>query len=256
MKKLTPENYFEPWARRNWLSSSDIKAFHRCEAAWVDARERLMRGEFTDEHRPEFTYGHIFERLACGEVFSIPEEYSDTVTRTGKLRSEFANVEDAARKVRGNAFLREIIDSCKKQVVMTGHIDDIPVRIMVDLLAPDGSIYDLKSMRDFAQVRTPEGELVDWWDAWDYPMQLSVYREIARQNGLEVPHVGLIAVSKTDLDVDAVEFGAPLMQAADADVAYTIQRLKLLSARVEEPLHCGHCHYCVAHKSIRGFRIV
>ena len=129
--------------------------------------------------------------------------------------------------MRRSPYLWGIVRRSKKQVILTGELNGMPMRCMMDLVDRDGSIYDLKAMRSFLPIYdTTREEYMDWWAYWNYPIQLYIYREIARQNGLAVPRVGLIAASKTDGDVQAIAFGDEIMQAAAADTAYIMQRMQ------------------------------
>ena len=55
---LTEENYHSRAARRRWLSSSDVKAAKRCEAAWLADYCGKIKHE---ENKPAFAFGHLFE---------------------------------------------------------------------------------------------------------------------------------------------------------------------------------------------------
>ncbi len=133
--------------------------------------------------------------------------------------------------MRRSPYLWGIVRRSKKQVILTGELNGMPMRVMMDLVDRDGSIYDLKAMRSFLPIYdTAREEYLDWWAYWNYPIQLYIYREIARQNGLAVPRVGLIAASKADCDVQAIALGDEIMQAAAADTAYTMQRMAQILA--------------------------
>ena len=132
----------------------------------------------------------------------------------------------------------------------------MPARMMADLVDTDGSIYDFKTARDFRPVwDSDREEYREWWSVWAYPVQLWVYREIARQNGLAVPRVGLIAGSKADMDVQALLFGPDTMQAAEADAAYTLSRMSAIR-NGDKPEACGHCEWCLSQKRITKFEEV
>ena len=55
---LTEENYHSRAARRRWLSSSDVKAAKRCEAAWLADYCGKIKHE---GNKPAFAFGHLFE---------------------------------------------------------------------------------------------------------------------------------------------------------------------------------------------------
>ncbi len=255
---LTQKNYHSPGARKRWFSSSDVKQASRCESEWDAVRKgRIKRCE----DKPAFLFGHLFEQAVTSPgvdtlhyINAHPELLASRGTNKGALRAEFLPAMECAAAVRRSPYLRGILRRSRKQMILTGTIDGLPMRAMMDLVDKDGSIYDLKTARDFRPIwDDARGEYTDWWAYWRYPMQMWVYRELARQNGIEVPQVGLIAASKADQDVAAIRFGKETMAAAEADVHYTLERMKVIIEGREEPLACGVCPWCISRKRITGF---
>lgn len=252
---LTPETYHSPQARAQWVSSSDIKRARRCEAQWYSS----VCGKYIqDEEKPAFVYGHLFEAAVCGASMdtisaAFPEIFSTRGPRKGEVKAEYLGALQLSEAVRRSPFLSALIDRCQKQVIFTGTIEGLPVRMMADLLDEDGSIYDIKSARSFAPVwDNDREEYREWWSVYDYPIQLWVYREIARQNGLTVPRVGLIAGDKQNHDVQALTFGRETMAAAGADTRYTLRRMDAILSG-DAPQECGRCELCLSQKIITEF---
>lgn len=255
--RLTESNYHSPAARRLWFSSSDVKSAKRCEAAWLAGYRRKAP---RSGNKTAFAFGHLFENaltLSSAEferyLAAHPELLSSRGTTKGQLKAEFAAAPELATAVRRSPYLYGIVRRCRKQVILTGTLYGLHMRVMMDLVDKDGSIYDIKTARDFRPQYDPvREESLDWWANWNYPMQLYIYREIAAQNGIAAPRVGLIAASKADGDVQAIVFGSEIMDAAAADTAYTMQRMKEILAG-DEPQACGHCPWCLQHKKITAF---
>lgn len=246
---LTPQNYHSPEARVRWLSSSDVKQVMRCEAAWAS-------GEREDEDKEVLVFGHLFEALLTGEEYDNPALYSSRGPTKGLLKAEYQPAEDMAQAVRRSPMLARLIDRSRKQVIMTGEIEGLPFRVMCDLLDTNGSILDIKSARSFAaQYDENHGAYREWWAIWDYPVQLWIYSEIARQNGLDVPHVGIIAAAKNNCDVQAITFSRETMEAAEADARYAIDRISAIRDG-DLPMKCERCQWCIDHKEITDFEEV
>ena len=254
---LTPENYHSDEARAAYISSSDIKLAMRCEAMWAAQDKGQYR-------RPEgtaaFAYGHLFEEALTGNaetyITQHPELTLSRGPRKGELYAEYSGAIDLAAAVRRSSFLANLIDRCRKQVILTGELCGLPVRVMMDLVDEDESIYDIKSAKDFRTVWDDDRqEYMDWWAVWKYPVQLWVYREVARQNGLTVPNVGLIAGSKSNMDVQAITFSEETMTAAQADAEYTIRRMADIR-NGDKPDECGQCEWCLSQKKIERFEVI
>lgn len=252
---LTPNNYHSPEAAECWLSASAIKRAHRCEADFFNGAP--------NEDKSAFIAGHLFELIVTDDTVGLeqfktehPEMYSSRGATVGQLKAEYRDVVECAERVKNQPFLMDIIGGAQKQVIMTGTIFGEPIRMMCDLLCHDGSIYDLKSAKNFLRVWSNLAEsYVEWWQEWDYPMQLWIYREIARQNGINPPHVGLIGASKSNYDIQAIEFSDDVLTHAKADVAYTIGRIKAIKSG-DVPIRCECCQHCIETKIIKEFEIV
>lgn len=253
--KLTQSNYHSAAASKIWLSSSDIKRAHRCETDFLYGKR--------DENKPAFTAGHLFEMLVTDDKRGLnklykehPEMFYSRGANAGELKAEYQNIVDCANRVRSQSFLMDIIRPARKQVILTGRILGVPVRMMCDLLTSTGDIFDLKTARDFKMIYDCDtGLYVEWWQYWGYPMQLWIYREIARQNGLDPQRVGIIGVSKLNCDVQAIQFSDEILSMAKADTLYTINRIKALK-NGETPNRCEHCDSCISTRQITDFCIV
>lgn len=254
---LNRENYHSPEAKRKWLSSSDVKQAIKCEFAWKAYRTGQMQ---EDEGKEAFKQGNLFETMLNGtdeEIRLFQENNSDMFSSRGptkgQLKSAYQSVMDCVESVRRQPFLMEIIQNSRKQVIMTGKILGVPFRVMCDLIYSDGSVYDLKCMKSFAREWSNRAEtFVEWFEAWNYPVQLWIYKEIAEQNGLTVPNVGLIAGSKQNADVQALRFGNDLIAQAKADALYEIERMKEI-LNGAEPMRCESCEACIKSRVINGF---
>lgn len=251
---LTQENYHSKQASDLWLSASAVKKAKRCELDFLHGAE---------EEKPEFVAGNIFELVACygesalnGIEKRFPDAISSRGATKGKIKSEYQAAIETALRIRKQPFLCNLIDSCQKQVIMTGQVFGQPFRMMCDLLAPDGSIYDLKCMKDFKHGWSEEQQsFVDWWEPWYYHIQMYIYREIARQNGFPTIKVGLIAASKSNLDLQAIEFSEDTLAQAKMDTEYIVSRILALK-RGDNPVPCGRCKTCIDRKKIEGFEVV
>ena len=116
-------------------------------------------------------------------------------------------------------------------------IDNLP-------LAPQGGEFRQSVWKILREI--PYGSLTTYGE---------IAREIARQNGLVVPRVGLIAAAKDNADVQALVFGRETMEAAEADARYTIESMSAI-LRGDEPGACMHCRWCVGQKIITEFEEV
>lgn len=255
---LTESNYHSQDAAKLYLSASAVKRAKRCESEFLTGHP--------DEDKSAFVAGHMFELLVTQDDAGIaalhsqhPEMFSSRSPTAGQLKSEYQNVVECAYRVRKQRFLCHIIDRSQKQVIMTGTIFGKPFRMMCDLFYVYGDvvdIYDLKTAKNFSRMWSDADETyVEWWDYWNYPMQMWIYRELASQNGYNVRNVGIIGVSKANYDIQAFTFSEDTLLGARADVEYTLGRIEAISSG-DEPIRCEHCPHCIETKKIERFEVI
>lgn len=260
--KLTQANYHDLESNKAYLSASQIKQAIQCESAWA----ATVRGDYKLESSG-FLEGHYFELMLTAGPDEIalfqsqnPEMFSSTGATKGQLKANFKKVESAIEAVWRQDLLMQIINNADKQVIMTGEIQGVPVKAMVDLMLPKSkSIYDLKAMANFNRAYSEQAEMyVDWFMNYRYDVQMWIYAELARQNGFvtDTSKYGLIAASKQEnSDVKALVFGPASMQNAESDALYVIGRIERIREG-EEPIACGKCPWCLSQKVISQFEEV
>lgn len=259
MLQLTPETYFSVEADREYMSVSQFKAFRACQS------KALYNIEQPDATSKEaFLQGSLFEALVAGDsklfIAQHPEMISSRGSTAGQLKSEFQRVVKAAEKFNSQEFFKNIISRCEKQVILTGVINDVPVKCCLDLFDRETfSIYDIKCMKDFnEQWSKEEKKYIPWYYAWGYVLQLAVYRLIVKQNfNVEPKEVGLLAASKEEVpDIQALKFDDSLLGLELAEFKSNIKHYDNLKKGLEKPVACGHCDYCKRIKEIEKFEEV
>ena len=259
MLQLTPETYFSVEADREYFSVSQYKNFKACS---LKAMHDLEVPDATSKEA--FLQGKLFEELVAGDsklfMAQHPEMISTRGSTAGQLKSEFQRVVKAAEKFNSQNFFKDIIGKCEKQVILTGVINDVPVKCCLDLFDRETfSIYDIKCMKDFnEQWSKEEKKYIPWYYAWGYVLQLAVYREIVKQNFNKEPkEIALIAATKEEVpDIQALKFDESLLGLELAEFKNNIKHYDNLKKGLEKPIACGHCEYCKRVKKIEKFEEV
>lgn len=259
MLQLTPETYFSIEADREYMSVSQYKNFRTCEA------KALHDLEIPDEtYKESFLQGSLFEALVAGDpklfIAQHPEMISTRGSTAGKLKSEFQRVVNAAEKFNSQEFFKNIINKCEKQVILTGVINDVPVKCCLDLFDREtNSIYDIKCMKDFnEQWSKEEKKYIPWYYAWGYVLQLAVYREIVKQNFDKEPkEIALLAATKEEVpDIQAIKFDTELLDIELEDFRHDIRLYDEIKKGRIKPTPCNCCSYCKTIKEIHEFEEV
>jgi len=250
---LTPDTYHE---EKEHISSSYLKKLWKCEYAALNE---------PNEDKECFKEGRLFEVLVSGtdkEKEKFFAENTDMFASTGKnkglLKSNYTIVVNAANAVRKQKMLANIIDVCDKQAIMVGEINGVKIKAMYDLINPKtGDIFDLKCMAKFKdQYMTQTEQYASWWEFYGYHIQMWLYREIARQNGIPNGRTGLIAVSKQDTpEIKAITFSDGILGYAEGITKQLIDRhIELLNGAIPE--RCEECNFCKKTVIINEFEVI
>lgn len=248
--KLNNDNYFSVPMRRAYMSVSQFKAFERCEAAAM----ANIRGRYEVERTVPMLVGSYVDAYFEGKLDRFCADNPDLFKRDGSLKSEFIAANDIIRRIERDRLMKRYLGG-EKQVVMTGEISGVPVKIKVDSLLRN-KIVDLKVMRDFEDIYVAEkGGRVPWFEAWGYVLQGAVYQEIVRQNtGKKLPFFLAAATKEKVPDIDIVEIVQPMLDEELERFKRDVVYYDSIKQGLVKPERCGHCDYCKATKVIKAPR--
>lgn len=250
---LTQENYFSREANEYYMSASSFKSFMSCESQAL----AIIRGEYIPETSTALLVGSYVDAYFSGELDLFKGKNPDIFTRQGTLKSDFQQAEQIIQRIERDPQFMEAV-SGGSQVILTGSIEGVPIKIKVDSLKPDRTV-DMKIMRDMADVYDKENrEWQPFWKAWGYDYQGAIYREIRRQSdGLSVPFGLAVATKeKPEPDLDLLTLPSPALDEALEIVKSSIVYYDGLKKGLYEPERCGKCAYCRSTKILKGWRDV
>lgn len=248
---LTEETYFSPAAEAYYMGSTQFKRFASCEAGALAS----IRGLWIEEKSTALLVGSYVDAHFSGTLDLFRAQHPEIYTRTGSLKSEYEQANYIIQRIeRDEQFMAAI--SGPKQVIMTGEIEGVPVKIKIDCPQPYMTV-DLKIMRDMEDVYNREDRCWQpFWKAWGYDIQGAIYREIRRQNeGVTLPFGLAVATKeKPEPDLDLL-----ILPDAALDEALEIVRSQIvyfdgLKKGLYEPERCEKCDYCRSTKVLMGWR--
>ena len=203
--ELNNANYHSAEMRKLYMGFSQFEDFEKCE---VMAMAKI-NGEYQEDHTEALLFGSWVDAHFSGEEEEFLEENKDLLysPKTGKLYSAFTGVQKVIDFIENytndegeKPFLKYW--QGKHQVIMTGTIAGVPVKIKIDSYFPDKVIVDGKVMKDLGYVWVDVGGRkmkLDFVTARDYPMEGALYQEIERQNsgtGKKLPFVLNVATKE------------------------------------------------------------
>ena len=244
--KLTNENYFSKEVSLEYMSVSQFKSFEKCEAAALaeingeHIREKttaLLVGSYVDAHFEESL--HLFKA-----------NNPDLFTKNGELKAPYKQAESIINRLERDPVFMEYMDG-EKQVIQTGAIEDVPVKIKIDVLHRD-KIVDLKIMRDFEPI-WKDGQKMHFIHAWGYDLQAAIYQEIVRQNtGKLLPFYIAAGTKESEPDLEIFEIPQEFMDERLNYFKGMVSRYADIKKNLIEPIRCGHCDYCKSTKKLTG----
>lgn len=238
--KLTTENYFSPEAQMEFMGVSQFKAFERCEAAALAE----IKGEWKQDKTISLLVGSYVDAHFENTLDLFKAQNPEIFTKHGELKSEYRKANEIINRLENDEMFTGYM-SGEKQVIKTGEIEGVPVKIKIDALHND-KIVDLKIMKDFEPM-WKDGQRMSFIEAWGYDLQGAVYQAIegndkpfiiAAATKEKVPDIGLFAVPQEFLNERLGYFKGMVNRYAD------------IKKGLIEPTRCEHCDYCKATKKL------
>lgn len=264
--KLTAANYYSPEANWEYMSKSQFSAFRKCEAQAMAE----LRGEWQRDTIMPLLLGSYVDAHFSGEMEQFLAEHPEVFTRAGTKRAEFVKADRAIERLE-NDRLCKLLLSGKHQSIKTGKIGGVWFKGKFDsLLSPKqveaicrefpevrrlvpfggAMIVDLKYMRDFADVWSPEdGEKVSFVEYWGYDYQGGIYQALDKR---QAPFVIVGATKEEEPDIAAIYVPDDDLTLALGEVEQLAPRYAAIKRGEIEPVGCGKCEYCRSHKKLNG----
>lgn len=236
---LTNENYFSLENQMKYMSVSQFKAFEKCRAsAYAEVTGNLER-----EKTSALLVGSYIDAYFEGTLEEFKANNPLLFKRDGTLKAEYIKAEQIITRVEQDPLFMSYM-SGEKQVIMTGEIAGVPVKIKIDSYLPD-KIVDLKVMKDFQSIYLPEKGRVTWVEAWGYDLQGAIYQEIVRQNtGKKLPFFLAAVTKEKESDIAIIEIPQGYLDVELERFTKNVQLYDGIKKGLFEPNRCEKCDYC------------
>lgn len=243
--ELTKYNYFSPENARRYMSVSQFKVFLECP----ERMSAEVLGLYVRKPSKDMLMGSYVDAALTDDLDEFMGEHPEIFKKDGSLKAEFVQCETIVRRVKQDPLFMAFIDAPVKQQILTGWIGGHEWKVKVDALH-ENMIVDLKVMRDFKPI-WKDGERKTWLDAWGYPLQGYIYREIVRQHTGKTLPFYLAAVTKEDEpDLEIVEIPGWRLDQEKAIVEHYIDEYDAARHHMEPIRSCGKCAWCRKSKTL------
>ena len=237
--KLTKDNYHSPEANWHYMSVSQFKAFEKCPAAAMAE----LRGEYQREKTTALLVGSYVDSYFEGTLKEFKEENPEIFKKNGELKAEYCHAEKIIERVKQDKLFMHYMSGLK-QVIMTGNIKGVPVKIKIDSLLKE-AIVDGKIVKDFEPIYVADKGKVPWFEAWGYDLQGAVYQEIVLQNiGKQLPFYLAPATKEKEPNIDVIHIGQLYLDYAMEHFEEKVALYDAIKKGILEPERCEKCEYC------------
>lgn len=244
---LTNANYFSVRANREYFSVSQWKSFQKCP----NMAMAEIRGKYVREETPALLVGSYVDAYFDGELEKFKDTHPDLFKRDGTLKSEYIQAEQIIERIKRDRLMMKYLTGGTRQVIMTGIIEGVPVKIKIDTLHPD-KIVDGKVMKDFAPIYVQDKGRLQWWEAWNYDVQGSVYQEVVFQNtGKRLPFYLAAATKEKVTDIDILHIEQDHLDFAMSEFKRDIVSYDAVKKGIVKPDRCEHCDWCKKTKKLK-----
>ena len=144
---ITNDNYFSNENQLKYMGVSQFKSFEKCHAS---AYAEVM-GKYEREKTTSLLVGSYVDAHFEGSLDIFKAKNPSLFKRDGGLKADYVKAEEIINRVERDPLFMEYM-SGEKQVIMTGEIEGVPVKIKIDSYHPGKMIVDLKIMKDFEPV--------------------------------------------------------------------------------------------------------
>ena len=241
--KLTQRNYFSKKANREYMSVSQFKAFEKCQASALAE----IKGKYKREETTALLVGQYIDEYFSGTLAKFIKKHPEIFKKDGTLKAEYLQAETIIKRILKDKLFMNYL-SGEKQVIMTGAISGVPVKIKIDSLHPD-KIVDLKIMANFDSVYSAENGRLPWFESWGYDLQGAVYQEIVRQNtGEQLPFYLAAATKEKITDLDIVHIPQRMLDFQLDRFKRYVEMYDAIKKGIMPAERCQKCEYCKTSK--------
>lgn len=247
MKRIKQENYFSPENNIKYAGYSQIKSFLSCEKAALAE----LTGEWIEEKSESLLVSSYLDEKISGTLDDFIQKNPEVFTKQGELKAQYKHIEDIYNEInseRNNIFKKYL--NGEHQVIMTGSISNVPVKIKIDSYFKDKCIVDLKCVKDFNLIFNEKThEKQNFIDYYDYILQASLYQEICYQaTGKRLPFIIAACTKEKYPQFALLQIPQQVMDEKLEFLKQYLPHLQEVKQGKVKPTSCGKCNYCISQK--------
>jgi hypothetical protein len=249
---LDKVNYFSTEADKQYMSVSQFKLFNECEAKAV----AKLKGDYAPPSSNALLVGsYAHAAFESDEEFSafIEENNGSIYKSRGGKYSDFETADRMIEALKMDPFALFAMEG-EKECIYTAHLWGTDWKIKVDSVNHSRKTFsDLKTTQEL-QKRYWSDKYNGWVsfiEAWDYVLQMAVYRRVLQENVGQTYTPYIVAVTKETLPNKAVvHFDESRFDFEYEYLETKMERILQVKNGETEPVRCNKCDYCRATKKL------
>lgn len=250
MMELTHANYFSKRANLEYMSVSQFKAFSLCQNSALAE----VYGKFKREKSTALIVGGYVDAYFDDTLGRFLRENPEILKKDGTLKADYIRADAIIERMKRDKALMRYMNG-QKQVIMTGEIKGVPVKIMIDSFHPGKAIVDRKIMANFEPIYKSDFGHQAWYQAFGYDLQGAIYQEIVRQNtGKRLPFILAGATKEPVPDIDLLQIEQDELDFCLERFSEKVELYDAIKKKVIKPERCEKCAWCRETKKLKAPR--
>lgn len=241
MNNLTEQNYFSNEMNMKYTGSSQIKSFIDCEARTMAE----LKGEWEEPKTDSLLVSSYIDEAISGTLDNFKEQNPQIFTQKGELKAQYRIAEKVIEQINDDPMFLKYV-SGEHQVIMTGEISNVPVKIKIDSYFKDKAIIDLKAMKDLELIWNNQTKQKEpFVNAYDYLIQATLYQEIVRQNtGKQLPFIIAVCTKQEYSERALLSISQDELNTKLEFIKGYLPHIQELKEGKIQPKSCNKCNYC------------
>ena len=161
--ELNENNYFSLENEIKYIGSSQIKRFLECESKAL----AILKGEWIEEKSKAMMVSSYIDEAISGTLEHFKDNNPEIFTKQGELKADYKIAEEVFKQMQEDEMFWKYVNG-EHQVIMTGEISNVPVKIKVDSLHKNKVIVDEKAVANFDLIWDEETHqkknFIDYYD--------------------------------------------------------------------------------------------
>jgi hypothetical protein len=241
--ELTRENYFSTEMSRKYCGSTQFKEFLDCPARAM----AIIEGRWKEPKTLPFLIGGYVDAFFEGTLEQYKKENPEIFNRNGSLKAPFLHADKIIKRVLQDELFTKYM-SGEKQVIKTGEIAGVPVKIRIDSYHAGKVIVDLKIVAGLNPVYNAEkGCEEDFIHHWGYDYQAAFYQSAEGNN---LPFVIAAATKEDEPDLALIRVPQAWIDEARNTIENEIGIIAAIKRGEIEARRCEKCAYCRRSKKL------